>query len=113
MNPVEAQAVDPDAIRGAALRSSRVVALSGGTYGEAATYGPGSRTVGVQVRDDSIVVHVVARWGSDASELARDVRRLVVPKAAGRRVDVVLADVAGPHESTESTPPAARPPASP
>lgn len=90
--------VDPEAVRRAALACVHVVALSAGEHEGAATYLPGGRVLGVQVRDDSVVVHVVARWDVEAHALAREVRSAVSPKAAGRRVDVVLADIVLPDE---------------
>ncbi len=95
--PLPAVEVDPEAVRRAALTSRHVVALHPGEHGEAATYQVGGRVVGVQVRDDTVVVHVVGRWGTTATDLAADVRRVVAPKTYGRRVDVVLADIALPQ----------------
>ncbi len=85
--------VDASAVRRAALSSPHVAALHPGEHGEAATYLPGDRVVGVQVRNDSVVVHVVSRWGAAADDVIRDVRAAVRPAAGGRRIDIVLADV--------------------
>ncbi len=98
--PTALDDVDPEAVRRAALSSPYVVALHPGEHGEAATYQVDGRVVGVQVREDSVVVHVVGRWGSTVQELAADVRRTVSPKARGRRVDIVLADITLPLDDT-------------
>lgn len=90
--------VDAEAVRRAALTCVHVAALSAGEHGEAATYLPGERVVGVQVRDDSVVLHVVARYGVAARDLAGAVRAAVAQKVAGRRVDVVIADIQLPAE---------------
>lgn len=70
-----------------------VAALSGGRFGEAATYLPGRRVSGVRISDDVIEVHVVARWGMALPELADAIRAACDPLSAGRRVDVVIEDL--------------------
>lgn len=105
-SPTTAPQVDASSVRMAVLRSRFVAALHPGEYGEAATYEPGDRVVGVQVRDDTVVVHVVSRWGVAASDLVEDIRALASAPALGRRVDVVIQDVQLPSEvpSTDGGP---------
>ncbi len=101
-SPTTAAAVNASAVRMAALRSRFVAGLHPGEFGEAATYGVGDRVVGVQVRDDAVVVHVVSRWGTAASDLVADVRALVSAPALGRRIDVVIQDVQLPDEAHDA-----------
>jgi uncharacterized alkaline shock family protein YloU len=83
---------DPDAIATAVLAVPSVAALSGGLAGEVATYLPGRRVGGVQVRSGEgraaplVVVHVVAHYGPTIDRIAADVTAAV--RAAAGRVDV-------------------------
>jgi hypothetical protein len=62
-------------------------------FGEAATYLPGRRVVGVQVGERRISVHIVARPGL-LTAVADGVRGVVTPLAQGLPVDVVVEDIA-------------------
>jgi len=88
--------VDVDAVADAVCACPDVVALTAGWVGGRATYLPGRRVEGVAVDADAVVVQVRSRWGVTARELAGQVRTAVAPLAAGRRVDVVVADLADP-----------------
>ena len=94
VGPVE---VDPAAVVRLVLACPGVAAMHGGISGEAATYLPGRRVVGVRILPDWVEVHVVARWPIPASEIAAQVWANVARAVDGRRVDVVIGDVLMPH----------------
>ena len=79
-------APDPDAIAAAVLACGAVAGLSGGLAGEVASYLPGRRVTGVQVRPEGITVHVVARYGPTMAEVATEVAAAV--RAVAGPVDV-------------------------
>jgi hypothetical protein len=70
--------------------------MDGGRWGEVATYLPGRRVPGVRVAADAVLVQVRGRWGVPAVEVATRIRRILAALVAGRRVDVVLADLGDP-----------------
>ena len=74
-----------------------VVAMHGGFAGEAATYLPGRRVVGVRILPDRVVVHVVSRWPTPAGEVAAQVWAATALAVQGRPVDVVIGDVLMPE----------------
>ncbi len=85
--------VDADAVAAAALACPEVAALSGGTFGEVATYLPGRRVAGVRIDTDRVDVHVVARYGAPLHQIADRVRRTVAPTVAGLPVNVTFDDI--------------------
>jgi len=93
-----------EVVRDAVLTAPGVVALSGGTLGEVATFLPGRRVPGVRLGPgpgDPLEVHVVAAYGTPVAETAAAVRAALAglpPSAgvAGRPVHVVVDDVALP-----------------
>ncbi|MEU8264080.1 hypothetical protein AB0C02_26085 [Micromonospora sp. NPDC048999] len=88
--------VDVDAVAAAARACPDVVGLTAGWMGGRTAYLPGRRVEGVAVDADAVVVQVRSRWGVTAGELAGQVRAAVAPLAAGRRVDVAIADLEDP-----------------
>ena len=101
-----AEAVTADAVRAALTRCPAVAAVrSGGPASRTATYLPGRRVDGVHVDPDRIAVSVVGVQGIPVGVLADQVRTAVAPFAAGRPVDVHVADL----EPFESQPPALPP----
>lgn len=91
---VTVQPVTPDAdlVAETVLGCRDVVRLSGGQFGEVATYLPGRRVTGVRVTTDRVSVHVVARYGPPLHELSARIHRalqFVVPLP----VEVVVDDV--------------------
>ncbi|MGI5153961.1 hypothetical protein [Microbispora sp. CA-102843] len=70
-----------------------VADLSRGPFGVVATYLPGGLVPGVAIRDDAIEIDIVARYGRPLPEVADLVRDAIGDLAAGRRVDVTIADV--------------------
>lgn len=100
--------VDVDAVAAAAQGCPVVARLTGGRFGEVATYGPGRRILGVRQADGAVEVHVVARWGTPLPELADVVRGAVAPYAGGLPVavfvdDIELPGVASPAQLTEAS----------
>ena len=89
--------LDPAALVRLVLSCPAVAAMHGGFTGEAATYLPGRRVIGVRLLDDVAEVHVVARYPVPAAEVARQVWAMTAPAVGGRRVDVVIADVLLPE----------------
>lgn len=82
--------------------ATRVVALPGvarlvvGNGIDAATYVPGGKVAGVAVRDDIVVIHVVARLlpVTTVAEAVREVALAALADVGGlHRVDVVIEDV--------------------
>lgn len=88
---------DPARIAEAVAGCPEVVALSGGLFGEVATYLPGRRLTGVQVHPASVVVHVVARYGPALSLVADQVRS-AVGALTDRPIEVVIDDLEVPAE---------------
>ncbi|MDQ3105206.1 MAG: hypothetical protein M3Q87_08335 [Actinomycetota bacterium] len=78
-----------------------VAAMHSGRFGEVATYLPGRRVPGVQLRDDRAEVHIVVDWGRDLLATAAAVRLAAEP-LAGRLVHVVIEDVIHPSDRTGS-----------
>lgn len=72
-----------------------VARLAAGPIG---TYLPGRVVPGVAVRESSVRVAVVARYGPALGEIARHVQAAVREVAPGRRVDVVIEDIEVPVE---------------
>lgn len=98
--------IDPaDAIAAAVRRCPAVADLSGGGAVQIATYLPGRRVDGVRLGDDAIAVSVVAVFGIPVIAVADQVRAAVAPLAAGRRIDVHVADVRLPGEGPPELPP--------
>ena len=70
-----------------------VAALSGGPFGEVATYLPVDASWGSGCSGDRFDVHVIARWGTPLPAVAEQVRSACAPFAGGRGVDVTIEDV--------------------
>lgn len=105
---------DPEAeligrIAGTVADCPDVVALSGGLVGEVASYLPGRRVAGVRLREDSVDVHVVARYGPTISAIADQVRSAVAPLVPGRRVDVGVDGLATDEDIAAKQRPVDRP----
>ena len=90
--------LDLDEIAAAAARCSLVADLSGGRFGEVASYLPGHRVVGVRIVEGQLEVHVVAAWGAPLPDVARAVREVVAPHAGGMPVAVFIDDIVVPDE---------------
>ncbi|RYJ05267.1 MAG: Asp23/Gls24 family envelope stress response protein [Actinomycetales bacterium] len=86
-----------EAVASAVLAVPGISALHAGVLGEAATYLPGRRVNGVQIRDDECEVHVVLDWGVPVLETADRVRAAVEELVEGP-VHVTVEDIAAPGE---------------
>ena len=94
-SPVSTEAADVDAIATAVRSCAGIDDLYAGYPVEVATYLPGRRVAGVRVADATVEVQVRARWGRPLPLIAAEVQAAVAPLAGGRRVDVLIADIAG------------------
>jgi hypothetical protein len=90
---------DPEAVAAAALGCPLIADLTGGRFGEIATYLPGRRILGVREVEGTVEVHVVARWGTPLPQVADVVRAAVAPHAGGLPVAVFIEDIEVPGES--------------
>ena len=95
---------DLEAVAAAALGCPLIAGLTGGRFGEIATYRPGQRIVGVREFDGAVEVHVVAKWGRPLPEVAEVVRAAVAPHAGGLPVAVFVDDIEVPGETPVATP---------
>ena len=82
--------VEADAVAAAVLSCPEVSGLSGGQFGEVATYLPGRRVEGVRITTDTIDVHVVAAYGAPLHQIAARIRRTLVPLIAGLPVNITF-----------------------
>lgn len=94
--PAVVDGVDVDAVATAVRGCATVEDLCSGAWGGVVCYLPGRQVPGVRVLSEHVAVSVRSRWGIPAAELARQVRAALAPLASGRRIDVVIADVADP-----------------
>ena len=95
---------DLEAVAAAALGSPLIAGLTGGRFGDVATYLPGHRLVGVREVDGTIEVHVVAKWGKPLPEVAEVVRAAVAPHVGDTPVDVFVDDIEVPEEAGRGAP---------
>jgi hypothetical protein len=96
--------VNVDAVAIAVRGCPGVYDLHGGPPQLTATYLPGRRVEGVRIDPLAVAVQVRARWGVSVSELSRQIRAALAPVAAGRRIDIIWADVAdGPVPASEGS----------
>ncbi len=95
---------DLEAVAAAALGCPLIADLTGGRFGEVATYRPGRRILGVRMVDGEIELHVVAKWGAPLPEVAEVVRAAVAPYAGGLPVAVFVDDIEVPEEAPVGAP---------
>ena len=88
--------IDVDAVASAVRACPGVADLAGGRFGDATSYLPGRRLIGVAVRDDSVRISVRARWGVSADDLLNQITLAVTPIASNRRIEVVIAEIDNP-----------------
>lgn len=87
---------DLDLVAAAALGCPLIAGLTGGRFGEVATYFPGRRLLGVRSIGDEVEIHVVARWGSPLPDAAEAVRTAVAPYVGAMAVAVFVDDIEVP-----------------
>jgi len=93
---------DLEAVAAAALACPLIAELTGGRFGEVATYRPGRRILGVREADGGVEVHVMARWGTPLPEVAEVVRTAVTPHAGGLSVSVFVDDIEVPDDPAQA-----------
>lgn len=76
-----------------AVRFPDVVGLSVGGFGTLNTPVPGGHVRGVAVREDSVEVGVVLRYGRPLPEIVAELRQGLTPPAGGRVVHISVEDV--------------------
>lgn len=87
-----------DSVAAAVMLVPGVSRLHPGMFGEVATYLPGRRVIGVQIRDDVTAIHVVLDWGYDIAEATDRIRDGAAP-LVGTPVDITVQDLAEPTDS--------------
>ena len=93
---------DLDAVAAAALGCPLIADLTGGRFGEVATYLPGRRIQGVREVDGAVEIHVVAKWGTPLPEVAEVVRAAVTPLTGGKPVAVFIEDIEVPADPVQA-----------
>ena len=92
--------VDLDAVAAAVRSCPAIDDLSSGPWGGVVSYLPGRQLAGVRVASDHVLISVRGRWGVPVAEMARQVRTAVAGLVGPRRVDLEVADLAGPPGDT-------------
>jgi hypothetical protein len=104
--------VDAERVAAAVEKVPSVARLSSGSTGaEIATYLPGRRVRGVRVDEETVEVHVVARWPAVLPEVGDAVRSAAGPLVGGRAIEVVIDDLDVPGLDEPTEPVAELPPA--
>jgi uncharacterized alkaline shock family protein YloU len=85
--------VEAAAIAAAVRLCPSVADLSGGRFGEVATYLPGRRVTGVRIGDRAIDVHCVGRYGVPIPVLATQIRTALAPLVGGRPINIRVEDL--------------------
>ena len=93
---------DLEVVAAAALGCPLIADLTGGRFGEVATYLPGRRIQGVREVDGAIEIHVVAKWGTPLPEVAEVVRAAVAPLAVDQSVAVFIDDIEVPVDPAQA-----------
>lgn len=88
--------VDVDAVAAAVAACAGVSELSGGRFGEIATYLPGRRVAGVTVSADTVTVQVRARWGRPVDAMFAEVLAAAGSMLKGKQLALVVTDVDDP-----------------
>jgi hypothetical protein len=84
---------EADRMAAAVVACPGVVRLAGGGPAPVATYLPGRRVDGVRVGAGRVQVAVVARYPVPVAQVAAEIRTALGALAAGRPVDVHVADL--------------------
>jgi hypothetical protein len=87
---------DPEQIATVVLGCPVVAGLHGGQFGEAATYLPRRRVIGVRVTPTELRVHVTARYPATVSELDTQLRVALTPYLGGLPLMITIEDYAPP-----------------
>ena len=88
--------IDVDAVASAVRACPGVSDLVDGRFGDATTYLPGRRVVGIAVKGETVRVSVRAKWGVPASDLLDQITAVLMPSLGGRRIELVVAEIDDP-----------------
>ncbi len=90
---------EPDADQIAAVASgcSLVAGMHGGRFGEAATYLPRRRVVGVRVTPTELDVHVGGRYPATVAEVDSQLRAALAPYRGDLPLSITIEDYAPPQ----------------
>ena len=91
---------DIQVVAAAALGCPLIANLTGGRFGEVATYLPGRRIQGVRAVEGELEIHVIARWDVPLPEVADAIRAAVAPHTSGMPVSVFIDDIEVPGAET-------------
>jgi hypothetical protein len=91
----------PEALLAAVLAVPGVARMSGGRFGEVASYLPGRRVTGIRVAPECVTVHIVLRPATPALPVAKAVRHAVRALAGAVRVDIGIDDIQDAGEIVE------------
>jgi uncharacterized alkaline shock family protein YloU len=84
---------EADQVSAAVLACPDVAGMSAGAFGEVRSYLPGRAVPGVRLGEESVEVHVIARYGRPLSAVAAQIERAVDALLPGRAVRVVIEDI--------------------
>jgi hypothetical protein len=96
--------IDVDAVASAVRACRGLSDLVDGPFGDATSYLPGRRVAGIAIKTDAVRVSVRAKWGVPASELLDQIAAALLPYVAGRRIELVVADIDDPPSSASPEP---------
>lgn len=91
--------LDAQAVADAAQACPDVARLSGGVFGEVATYLPGGRIVGVRDNGVAVEVRIVARWGRSLPEIGEQVRHAIQPLVGTASILIFVDEIDAPDRS--------------
>lgn len=94
--------VDVDAVAAAVRACPGVEALYSSKTASVASYLPGRQVAGVRVAADAVTVQVRTAWAVPFPAVAARIQLAVAALGGGRRVDVVVADIADAPPPTPS-----------
>lgn len=91
--------VDVDAVARLVLDCAGVMGLGD----EIATHLPGRRIPGIQIRGETVHLHIVGRYDVTVEALCAEVSAAVQTLAPGHSVDIAVVDMVDPYEFDLST----------
>ena len=94
-DPQLVDGVDVDLVAEAVQACPGVHALDAGPYASITSYLPLRRVPGVRVDEEIVTVGVRVAWGTAIPALGRSIQTQLTPLIGGRRVDVIVVDLAG------------------
>ena len=98
-NPQLVNGVDIDTVAAAVRACPGVEDLAPGALGSVASYLPGRTIAGIAVADDRVTIQVRSVWAVPIAVVAAQLRSAIAGLVGGRRVDIVVADIADPSHT--------------